>query len=86
MICIKSLRFSSRLRAKVRPQGPLSSARAQPWALRNDGNLLATCTHWFCGPFVGTPLPSKKLIETETKIQESILRVYMCIYHVTSLK
>ena len=30
MICMKNLRFSSRPRAKVRRQGPLGSARAQP--------------------------------------------------------
>ena len=31
MICMKTLRFSSRPRAKVRRQGPPGSARAQPW-------------------------------------------------------
>ena len=40
----------------------------------------------FVDLFVRTSLPSIKLIETETKIQESILRVYMYIYHVTEMK
>ena len=41
----------------------------------------------FVDLFVRTPLPSiKLLIETETKIQESILRVYMYIYHITEMK
>ena len=31
MIRVKNLRFSSHPRAKVRCQGPLGSARAQPW-------------------------------------------------------
>ena len=31
MICMKKLRFSRHLRAKVGPQGPPVSARAQPW-------------------------------------------------------
>ena len=30
MICIKTLRFSSRLKANVRRRGPPGSARAQP--------------------------------------------------------
>ena len=32
MICMKNLRFSCRPRSKVRRQGPLGSARAQPCA------------------------------------------------------
>ena len=36
--------------------------------------------------FVRTSLPSIKLIETETKIQESILSLYMYICHVTEMK
>ena len=35
MICMKKVRFSSRLRAKVRCQEPPGSARAQP---NNDGD------------------------------------------------
>ena len=31
MFCMKKLRFSSHPRTKVRHQGPLGSARAQPW-------------------------------------------------------
>ena len=84
---MKNLRFSSRLRAKVRRQGPLSSARAQPWALHVMMDLYQLhVLVGFVDLFVRTPLPSIKLIETETKIQESILRVYMYIYHVTEMK
>ena len=87
MICMKSLRFSSHLRAKVRRQGPLSSTRAQPWALHVMMEIYQLrVVVGFVDLFVRTPLPSIKLIETETKIQESILRVYMYIYHVTELK
>ena len=32
MICMKNQRFSSRPREEVRRQGPLGSARAQPWS------------------------------------------------------
>ena len=53
MICMKNLRFSSRLRART--------------------------------PLPRTPLPSIKLIETETKIEESILEGYTCIF-IMSLK
>ena len=84
---MKNLRFSCRLRAKVRRQGPLSSARAQPWALHVMMDLYQLhVLVGFVDLFVRTPLPSIKLIETETKIQESILRVYMYIYHVTEMK
>ena len=84
---MKNLRFSSRLRAKVRRQGPLSSARAQPWALHVMMDLYQLhVLVGFVDLFVRKPLPSIKLIETETKIQESILRVYMYIYHVTEMK
>ena len=87
MICMKHVRFSSCLRAKVRRQGPLSSARAQPWALHVKMDLYQLhVLVGFVDLFVRTPLPSIKLIETETKIQESILRVYMYIYHVTEMK
>ena len=42
MICMKNLRFSSCPRAKVRCQGPLGSARAQPWTwtLLHSSNFL----------------------------------------------
>ena len=88
MICMKNLRFSSRLRAKViRRQGPLGSARAQPWALHTMMEIYQLrVLVGFVDLFVRTPLPSIKLIETETKIQESILRVYMYIYHITEMK
>ena len=87
MICMKNLRFSSRLRAKVRHQGPLSSARAHPWALHVMMEIYQPRVLFgFVDLFVRTTLPSIKLIETETKIQESILRVYMYIYHVTEMK
>ena len=88
MICVKNVRFSSRLRAKVRRQGPLSSARAQPCMglTCKDGIYQLHVLVGFVDLFVRTSLPSIKLIETETKIQESILRVYMYIYHVTEMK
>ena len=89
MICTKNLRFSSRLRAKViRRQGPLSSAGAQPCMglSCNDGNHQLHVLVGFIDLFVRTPLQSINLIETETKIQESILRAYMYIYHVTEMK
>ena len=61
-----------------------SSARAQPWALHVMMEIYQLrVVVGFVDLFVRTPLPSIKLIETETKIQESILRVYMYIYHVT---
>ena len=88
MICMKNLRFSSRLRAKViRRQGPLSSARGQPWALHVIMEIYQLRVFvGFVDLFVTTPLPSTKLIEIETKTQESILRVYMYIYHITEMK
>ena len=80
--------FSSRPRAKVRHQGPPGSARAQPWAVHVMMEIYQL--HVLVGfgdLFVRTPLPSIKLIETETKIQESILRViYMYIYHITEMR
>ena len=42
MICMKNLRFSSRLRAKVRRQGPPGSARAQPCPRVNED----ASEHW----------------------------------------
>ena len=39
MICMKNLRLSSRLRAKVMPQGPPGSARAQPGPVKPANNL-----------------------------------------------
>ena len=36
MICMKEVRFSSRLSAKVRYQGPPGSARAQPCRMENE--------------------------------------------------
>ena len=36
MICMKEVRFSSRLSAKVRCQGPPGSARAQPCRMENE--------------------------------------------------
>ena len=89
MICTKNLRFSSRLRAKViRRQGPLSSAGAQPCMglSCNDGNHQLHVLVGFIDLFVRTPLQSINLIETESKIQESILRAYMYIYHITEMK
>ena len=87
MICMKNLRFSSRPRSKVRRQGPPGSARAQPWALHVMMEIYQLRVLFgFVDLFVRTPLPSIKLIDTETKIQESILRVYMCISHVTEMK
>ena len=84
---MKNLRFSSCLRAKVRRRGPLSSAIAQPWALHVMMEIYQLhVLVGFVDLFVRTPLPSIKLIETETKIQESILRAYMYIYHVTEMK
>ena len=44
MICMKNLRFSSRLRAKVRCQGPPGSARAQP--CRSEGMCCSSCIHY----------------------------------------
>ena len=87
MICMKNLRFSSRLRANViRRQGPLSSARAQPWALHVMMEIYQLrVLVGFVDLFVRTPLPSIKLIETETKIEESILEGYTCIF-IMSLK
>ena len=83
MICLKNVRFSSCVRAKVRCQGPLSSAGAQPWIFHVMMEIYQLhVLVGFVDLFVRTPLPSIKLIETETKIQESILRVYMYIYHV----
>ena len=86
MICMKNVRFSSCLRAKVRRQGPLSSAGAQPWVF----HVMVEIYHLhvlvgFVDLFVRTPLPSIKLIETETKIEESILEGYTCIF-IMSLK
>ena len=88
MICMKNLRFSSHLRAKViRRQGPLSSARGQPWALHVIMEIYQLRVFvGFVDLFVTTPLPSTKLIEIETKTQENILRVYMYIYHITEMK
>ena len=87
MTCMKNLTFSSCLRAKVRRQGPLSSARAQPWTLHVMMEIYELhVLVGFVDLFVRTPRPSIKLIETETKIQESILRAYMYIYHVTEMK
>ena len=47
MICMKNLRLSSRLRAKVMPQGPPGSARAQPGPVKPANNLsvLILSTH-----------------------------------------
>ena len=68
-------------------QGSLSSTRAQPWALHVMMDLYQLhVLVGFVDLFVRTPLPSIKLIETETKIQESILRVYMYNYHVTEMR
>ena len=87
MICMKNLRFSSRLRAKViRRQGPPGSARAQPWALHTMMEIYQLrVLVGFVDLFVRTPLPSINLIETETKIEESILERYTCIF-IMSLK
>ena len=47
--------------------------------------ISASCTRWFCGSFVRiTPLQSIQLTETETKIQDIILRA--CIYNTTEMK
>ena len=45
MICMKNLRFSSHPRAKVRRQGPLGSARAQPCSvpLKPRWSCVTTC-------------------------------------------
>ena len=40
MICMKIVRFSSRLRAKVRCQGPPGSARGQPCNDGDDGSAV----------------------------------------------
>ena len=87
MICMKNIRFSSLLWAKVRCQGPLSSARAQPWALHVMMEIYQLrVLVGFVDLFVRTPLQSIIFIETETKIQESILSLYMYICHVTEMK
>ena len=87
MICMKNLRFSCHLSAKViRRRGPLSSARAQRWALDVMMEIYQLrVLVGFVDLFVRTPLPSINLIETETKIEESILERYTCIF-IMSLK
>ena len=49
MICVKNLRFSSRPRAKVRHQGPLGSARAQPCSWSSDNLQLKYLLTICCG-------------------------------------
>ena len=73
MICMKNLRFSSRLRAKViRRQGPLGSARAQPWTLHVMMEIYQLrVLVGFVDLFVRTPLQSIKL-----KLKQKFKKVY----------
>ena len=87
MICMKNLRFSSRPRSKVRRQGPLGSARAQPWALHVMMEIyqLHIVLVGFVDLFVRTPLPSLKL---KLKFKKVHIKdyIYLYIYHITEMK